>query len=301
MPQLAQINVATLRAPIDDPVTAEFANNLDPINAVADGSDGFVWRLQTEGGNATAIQAFADPLTLVNMSVWHSVDALRAYVYSSAHRDFVARRREWFVEGTSRYALWRVAPGTIPEVNEGKARLDFFDLHGPSPYTFRFGAATPEPLLVTRTTLDDTATVDLVLRLNDELATMYPEPGANHFTLDAESVLPPNGVMVRADLAGTSVGCGAIRVLDATRAEVKRMYVDPSTRGLKIGAAVLDRLEAEARELAITELVLETGTRQLAAIALYEKAGYETTPLWGEYLRSPHTSLCFRKPLGELR
>ena len=101
MPQLAQINVATLRAPIDDPVTAEFANNLDPINAVADGSDGFVWRLQTEGGNATAIQAFADPLTLVNMSVWHSVDALRAYVYSSAHRDFVARRREWFVEGTS--------------------------------------------------------------------------------------------------------------------------------------------------------------------------------------------------------
>ena len=295
MPQLAQINVATLRAPIDDPATAEFADNLDPINAIADGSDGFVWRLQTEGGNATAIQAFADPLTLVNMSVWESVDALKAYVYSSAHRDFVARRREWFVEGTSRYALWRIAAGEIPEVSEAKARLDFLDLYGPSPYAFRFGAATPEPLLVSRTTLDDTATVDLVLRLNGELATMYPEPGANHFTLDQESVLPPNGVMVRADLGGTPVGCGAIRVLDATRAEVKRMYVDPSTRGLKVGAAMLDWLEAEAREIGLAELVLETGTRQLAAIGLYEKAGYEPTPLWGEYLRSPDTSLCFCK------
>ena len=301
MPHLAQINVATLRAPIDDPATAEFADGLDPINAVADESDGFVWRLQTESGNATEIQAFADPLTLVNMSVWESLDALKAYVYSSAHRDFVARRREWFVEGTSRYALWRVAPGPIPDVSEGKARLDFLDLHGPSPYAFRFGAATPEPLLVSRTSLDETATVDLVLRLNDELAAMYPEPGANHFTLDSESVLPPNGVMVRADLGGSPVGCGAIRVLDATRAELKRMYVHPSMRGLMIGAALLDRLEAAGRELGLAELVLETGTRQLAAIALYEKAGYEPTPLWGEYLRSPDTSLCYCKPLDQLR
>ena len=298
MPQLAQINVATLRAPIDDPATAEFADNLDPINAIADGSDGFVWRLQTESGNATEIQAFADPLTLVNMSVWESVDVLKAYVYSSAHRNFVARRREWFAEGTSRYALWHIPQGEIPGLDEAKARLDFLDLHGASPYAFRFSAAAPEPLLVSRTTLDDTATVDLILRLNDELAAMYPEPGANHFTLDRESVLPPNGVMVRADLAGTPVGCGAIRVLDETRAEVKRMYVDPSTRGLKIGAAVLDRLEAEARELGIAELVLETGTRQLAAIGLYEKADYEPTPLWGEYLRSPETSRCYRKPLA---
>jgi putative acetyltransferase len=103
--------------------------------------------------------------------------------------------------------------------------------------------------------------------------------------------------MVRADLADAPVGCGAIRVLDETRAEVKRMYVSPSTRGLKIGAAILHRLEQEARRLGMAELVLETGTRQLAAIGLYEKAGFEPTPLWGEYLTSPETSLCYRKLL----
>ena len=296
MAHVAQINVATLRAPVDDPATAEFVDNLDPINAIADGTKGFVWRLQTERGNATSIQAFADPMTLVNMSVWESVKALQEYAYRSPHRDFVARRREWFVDGSSRYALWRVPPGEIPGLADGKARLDFISLYGPSPYAFRFGPI-PEPLLVSRTTLDDSATVDLVLRLNDELSALYPEPGANHFTLDPKSVLPPNGVMVRADLDGAPVGCGAIRVVDATRAEVKRMYVDPSTRGLKVGAAVLDRLEAEARGLGMSELVLETGTRQLAAIGLYEKAGYERIPLWGEYRRSPDTSICYGRTL----
>jgi putative acetyltransferase len=78
---------------------------------------------------------------------------------------------------------------------------------------------------------------------------------------------------------------------------VKRMFVDPATRGHKIGAAVLDRLEAEARGLGVSELVLETGIRQHAAIGLYERAGFAPTPLWGEYLRSAETSRCYRKPL----
>jgi GNAT superfamily N-acetyltransferase len=295
---VAQINIGTLRAPLDDPIVAEFVDNLDRVNAIADGADGFVWRLQTDRGNATEIQAFDDPLALVNMSVWESVDALQQFAYQSAHREYVARRREWFVEGSSAYALWRVDRGELPDLDDAKARLDFLAAYGPSPYAFRFGATVPDPLLISRTTLDDTRTVDLVLRLNDELSAMYPEPGANHFTLDHESVLPPNGVMVRAELAGVPVACGAIRVLDEERAEVKRMYVDPSTRGLKIGAAVLQRLEAEARRLGATELVLETGTRQLAAIGLYEKSGFEPTPLWGEYLNSPGTSLCYRKSLS---
>jgi GNAT superfamily N-acetyltransferase len=293
---VAQINVATLRQPIDHPASADFAGNLDRINALADGADGFVWRLQTEEGNATAIRAFPNPLTLVNMSVWTSVEALQRYAYDSPHREFVARRREWMVEGSSSYTLWRVPDGEIPTVDEAKARLAFLDRHGPSPYAFRFGRV-PEPLLVSRTTLTDERTVELVLRLNEELDALYPEPGANHFTLDPESVLPPNGVMLRAALDGVPVACGAIRVLDEGRAEVKRMYVDPSTRGLRIGAAVLDRLEAEARDLGVSELVLETGARQIAAMGLYEKAGFEPTPLWGEYLESAETSLCFRKLL----
>jgi putative acetyltransferase len=108
----------------------------------------------------------------------------------------------------------------------------------------------------------------------------------------------PNGVMVRAELAGVPVACGAIRVLEGRRAEVKRMFVDPATHGLKIGAAVLDRLEAEARALGVSELVPETGIRQHAAIGLYERCGYEPTALWGEYLRSPETSRCYRQALG---
>jgi hypothetical protein len=136
---VAQINVATLRAPLDDPAVAEFVGNLDRINALADGTEGFVWRLQTESGNATAIQAFSDPLTLVNMSVWESVEALQRFAYHSPHRSFVARRREWFLEGTSRYAIWRLAPGEIPSLEEAKARLDFLQGHGPSPYAFQFG------------------------------------------------------------------------------------------------------------------------------------------------------------------
>lgn len=296
MPHVAQINIATLRAPLDDPSIADFVDSLDAINALADDAPGFVWRLQTDEGNATAIQAFPDPLTLVNMSVWESVEALQDYAYRSRHRDFVARRREWFAEGSSRYAIWRIAPGETPSVDDGKERLDFLERYGPSPYAFRFGRV-PEPLIVRRTTLADPRTVDLVLRLNDELVAMYPEPGANHFTLDPKSVLPPKGIMVRAELGGADVGCGAVRVLDDARAEIKRMFVAPSMRGLKIGAAVLDRLEAEARGLGVSELVLETGVRQLAAIGLYEKAGFEPTPLWGEYLRSPDTSRCYRKPL----
>jgi GNAT superfamily N-acetyltransferase len=194
-------------------------------------------------------------------------------------------------------AIWYVAPGETPTLAEGRARLAFLERHGPSPYAFRLGDV-PKPLLVSRTTLSDEQTIALVLRLNEELAALYPEPGANHFTLDPESVLPPNGVMVRADLEGVPVGCGAIRVLeDGQRAEVKRMFVDPATRGQKIGAAVLERLESEARRLGVSELVLETGIRQHAAIGLYERAGFEPTPLWGEYLRSRETSRCYRKPL----
>jgi hypothetical protein len=178
---VAQINVATLRAPIDDPAIADFVAGLAPINALGDAADGFVWRLQTDSGNATSIRAFADPLMLVNMSVWESVEALQQYAYHSPHRDYVARRREWFVEGSSAYALWMIPAGEIPDVDEGKARLDFLAAHGPSPYAFRFGGEAPEQLLVSRTTLADERTVDLVRLLNDELSAMYPEPGANHW------------------------------------------------------------------------------------------------------------------------
>src|SRR4249919_3880867 len=95
-PQLAQVNVGRLRAPMDSPRIAAFAAALDPINALAEESPGFVWRFQTEDGNATAVRPFDDDLILINMSVWESVEALADYVYRSDHTSYLRRRREWF-------------------------------------------------------------------------------------------------------------------------------------------------------------------------------------------------------------
>src|SRR3954454_23600523 len=94
--QLAQINVGRLRAPLDSPLVAEFMDAVDPVNAIADASAGFVWRFQTDEGNATAVRPYEDATILVNMSVWDSVEALSEFVYRSAHTGYLRRRREWF-------------------------------------------------------------------------------------------------------------------------------------------------------------------------------------------------------------
>ena len=142
---VAQINIGTMIAPTDDPRVAEFMDALEAVNALADDAPGFVWRLQTDEGNATSIQIFPNPLELVNMSVWESVDDLKAYVYRSEHVDFFRRRAEWFEADAKRVALWYVAPGSIPELDEAVRRVEFVEQHGPSPYAFGF-AQPPAPL-----------------------------------------------------------------------------------------------------------------------------------------------------------
>ena len=283
-------------AAADDPRVAEFMDALDEVNALAEAAPGFVWRLQDDSGNATSIQLFADPLALVNMSVWKSVETLRDYVYRSGHVGFFRRRAEWFRPEGKRVALWWVPGGSLPDVADGVRRVEFRERHGDSPYAFGFARPAP-PLLIEAVALDDAAVSGLIGRLNDQLAAMY-EPGQNHFGLDPESVTGDRGVLLRATYDGVAVGCGAVRRIDEGRFEVKRMFVDPSARGLKIGAALLDQLEAHARRLGARELVLETGTRQAAALGLYAAAGFVPTPLWGEYLLSPETSRCFAKPLS---
>jgi hypothetical protein len=136
---LAQINVGRLRAPTDDPMIAEFMDALDEINALAEASPGFVWRFQTEDGNATAVRPFDDDLTLVNMSVWESVEALGDYVYRSGHVEYLRRRAEWFhtrVEAS--VALWWVPAGTVPSIDEGVGRVEHLRLHGPTATAFTF-------------------------------------------------------------------------------------------------------------------------------------------------------------------
>jgi Domain of unknown function (DUF3291) len=136
---VAQLNIARFKAPMDDPSMAGFVRELDPLNALADGTPGFVWRLQTEEGNATSIHAFEDDLMLVNMSVWESVEALAGFVYRSDHVRVMRRRREWAERMVQPYTvLWWVPAGVIPTLDEAKQRLDHLRAHGPTPQAFTF-------------------------------------------------------------------------------------------------------------------------------------------------------------------
>jgi hypothetical protein len=136
---LAQVNIAVPLEPIESPLLADFMAALDPINGIADRSPGFVWRLQTEEGNATSIHAFDDDLLLINMSVWESVDALAAYVYGPDHVAVMRRRREWAERMEEAYlVLWWIPAGAIPTIDEAKERLEHLRDHGPTPLAFTF-------------------------------------------------------------------------------------------------------------------------------------------------------------------
>ena len=143
---LAQINIARMLAPIDDPLMAEFVAQLPPINALADESPGFVWRLQSESGDATSIKIYDDDMIIINITVWESVDALREYVYKSAHHAVVRDRKRWFEKfDDPYYALWWVPAGHIPSTEEGKERLDYLREHGDTAFAFSFKNVFPKP------------------------------------------------------------------------------------------------------------------------------------------------------------
>ncbi len=136
---LAQANVARMRAPLEDPVMQGFVDRLDPLNEIADNTPGFVWRYQTEAGNATEVRVFDDELVLFNMSVWESVEALEAHVYKSNHIEAVRKRTEWFEKPTrSPFVLWWIEAGHIPTVEEAKDRLEKLWHDGPSEQAFTF-------------------------------------------------------------------------------------------------------------------------------------------------------------------
>jgi hypothetical protein len=143
---LAQVNVATLRAPLDGPELAGFVAQLEPLNALADQSPGFIWRLQTEDGDATAIRPFDDDRVMVNLSVWASLEALRSFVYATRHLDVMRHRRAWFHRMPDPYlAMWWLPAGTIPTVAEARERLKLLTRDGPGPDAFTFREPFPAP------------------------------------------------------------------------------------------------------------------------------------------------------------
>jgi hypothetical protein len=148
---LAQVNIGRLLEPLDSPRLAGFVAALDQVNAAADAAPGFVWRLQTEDGNATSVQAFrwdqaGSAGVLVNMSVWASVEALAAYVYSGTHREVLRQRRQWFERMAEAYtALWWIPRGHVPTTAEAEDRILALRESGPAPHAFTLREHFPPP------------------------------------------------------------------------------------------------------------------------------------------------------------
>lgn len=137
--QLAQLNIAKAKYSLDSQELKEFVDNLTPVNQLAEDTEGFIWRLQDENGDATSIHAFSDPSIIVNMSTWASVDALKNFMFRTHHREFLRRKSEWFdhIEQDS-YVLWWVPQGYIPSIEEGIKRLNYLRNNADSPYAFTF-------------------------------------------------------------------------------------------------------------------------------------------------------------------
>ena len=154
-----------------------------------------------------------------------------------------------------------------------------------------------DTLSISSAALDSPDARALIAALNAELSAIYHEPGATHFTLDPTQVTAGRGSFLILRRDGVAVGCGALRLIDATTAELKRMYVAPEARGSGLGRQLVAALETQARSLGVRRLVLETGVRQAAALALYRATGFELIPLYGEYVHSPDTSVCMGKEL----
>jgi hypothetical protein len=153
--QLAQLNIGVPNGPIDSAVMADFVAQLEEINALAERSPGFVWRLKDDANNATAFRPYDDD-TLMNMSVWEDPVALRNYVYRSAHSAVMKRRREWFQHMKAAYlVLWWVPNGHRPTIEEAVSRLEILRTRGACEMAFTFGKLFPAPDAAPDTSLGD--------------------------------------------------------------------------------------------------------------------------------------------------
>ena len=251
---LVQLNIATLQHPLDDERIADFVNALPMVNEAGEQSPGYVWRLQSDGGDATDIKVFDDPLKIVNLTVWESLDALKAFAYRGIHRDFFRRRAEWFVPGSTRTALWWTPAGSLPTTDDAKRRLEFIDAFGASPYAFAMGQNQPA-LVIERVRPDNARAAETIRQLlNDPQVPSDEEGGA-----------------VVVELDDAAVGFGAYRLLDESTAEVARIHVAQVARGNRVCAAIVAELESLASANGLSRLLLETGSHM---VSLYENFGF---------------------------
>lgn len=145
--QLAQINIGRMKGvDINDPIMKEFVENLDAINATAESSEGFVWRLKEDNNNATSLNPYDDEQVIVNISVWQSIEALEKFMYKSSHVEFLRRRKEWFQKFGKPYtAMWWIKAGQYPTVQDAVAKLDQLQKTGATEEVFDFRNKFPTP------------------------------------------------------------------------------------------------------------------------------------------------------------
>ena len=142
---LAQLNIAVLKEPLDSPLLADFVANLDRINALAEDSPGYIWRLKTDEGNATAFCPLGENI-IVNMSVWKDTASLQQYVHKSAHTEIMSRRKEWFERMPEAFmVLWWIPEDHLPTIEEAMEKLEQLRKHGPTPSAFSFRNPFPAP------------------------------------------------------------------------------------------------------------------------------------------------------------
>ncbi|HDH02721.1 MAG TPA: DUF3291 domain-containing protein [Actinobacteria bacterium] len=143
---LAQFNVGRLAHPLNAPESQGFVEQLETVNALADAHPGFVWRLQTDEGDATSIDPYGDPRVIVNFSVWEDADSLKQFTYAGTHGEVFRQRTDWFEpRDKPMLVLWWIPAGHMPGINEAVAKLDHLRSTGPSPEAFTFGRFVDAP------------------------------------------------------------------------------------------------------------------------------------------------------------
>ncbi|MFD2168329.1 DUF3291 domain-containing protein [Thalassotalea euphylliae] len=141
---LAQLNIATALAPLESEQLKEFVDNLDRINGIAEQSPGFIWRLKDDSGNATNISYFDNPNTIINMSLWESIGALKHFMFMTDHLAIMKQKAKWFEKpNKATYVLWWVDKGHIPTIDEALTRLALLQESGDTPQAFSFKKPYP--------------------------------------------------------------------------------------------------------------------------------------------------------------
>jgi hypothetical protein len=136
---LAQLNIARMLAEENDPIMRDFFNQIDEINALAEQTKGFIWRLKSDDNNATSFRVFDDNMLIINMSVWESIDSLYQFTYYSDHARVYRRRQEWFHRmEIPMFVMWWIEAGTNPTTEDAKAKLEHITTRGASPEAFTF-------------------------------------------------------------------------------------------------------------------------------------------------------------------